>query len=84
MFFFNSIKKNFIFSCAGLCYCTGFSLVVASGSDPPVAVHKLLFALASHCGARAIGFSGCGSWTLEHRIKILVAPRHVGSSQIGD
>ena len=70
-FFFNSIKKKFIFYCAGLCYCTGFSLVVRVG------VTLRLWYTASHCsglsccGSRALGCPGvssCGSWAPEHRL----------------
>ena len=46
----------------GLRCCTGFS---------PVAVHRLLIAVASlvlNTGARVQGFSGSGSWAPEHRL----------------
>ena len=51
--------------------CTGFSLVVESGSCSLVLVHELFFAGASYCGALAQGHAGlssCSSWALEHRL----------------
>ena len=86
----NSIFKKFFFyiyfiylffSVLGLCYCTGFSLVVASGSHSPAMVLRLPLAVASLVakhwllGTRAPvvetpGLSSCGSWALEHRLNI--------------
>ena len=84
-----SLKKIFFliyfiylfFSVLGLCYCMGFSLVVASGSHSPAMVLRFLFAVASLVakhwllGTRAPvvetpGLSSCGSWALEHRLNI--------------
>ena len=48
----------------------GLPLVAASGVCSLV-VHELLIAVASHCGAQAlgcVGLSSCGTWALEHRL----------------
>ena len=58
----------FIFSCvASSLLCVGFSLVAASGGYS-VAVRGLLIAVASRCGARALG-----TWAL------VVAARRLSS-----
>ena len=77
----------------GLGCCTGFSLVVASGS------HSLLIAVASLCGAQPLGCTGfrsCGTWAQELQLLGFgeqaqwlwytgsVAPRPVGSSLARD
>ena len=69
---------------------TGFSLIVARGSNSPIAVRGFLIAVASPVvdGALALGhkgFSSCDSWALEHRLRSCgtwasAAPQHVGSS----
>ena len=71
----------------GLCCCTSFSLVVASGGCSLVEVHWLLFSVASLAGAQAMGLwvlvvvalrlESTGSVVLVHRW-------HVGSSRIRD
>ena len=49
------------FTVLGLCYCAGFSLVVASRSNSLVAVHRLLMAVASVAEHVLQGFRSCGS-----------------------
>ena len=68
-FFFSKFFYLFIYFLAslGLHCCTGFSLVVASGSDPLVGVHRFLFALASHCRAWARAIELQWLWLLDSR-----------------
>ena len=69
----------FIFGCAGLHSCVGFSSVEASEGYSLVAVHGFLIAvtsLAARGGALGhVGFNSCGQWlsscgsqALEHRL----------------
>ena len=51
----------------------GFSLVVASGGYPLVAMRGLLVAMASACNG-----SSCGSRALEHRLLGLSGPKACG------
>ena len=71
----------------GLSCCSGFCLVVASGSYSLGAVHRLLFIVTSfvvkHMGPRHASFSSCGSQVLEHRLD-RCSSWHVASSQIRD
>ena len=47
----------------GLCCCTGFSLVAASGHSSLVAVHRLLIAAASFAGKHRLqGVSTSAAW----------------------
>ena len=82
---------------AALCCCAGFSLGVVGGGCSLVAVPGLLIVVASLVAEHSLwgmrasvaappGLSSCGSWALEHGsiVVALVAPRHVGSSQIRD
>ena len=59
-------KKNYLFlAVLGLPNCSGFSLVTASGDVTPVAVLRLIVAVASCCRAQALGhsgFSSCSTW----------------------
>ena len=82
----------------GLRCCVGFSIVAASSDYSLAMIHGfslqgllLLQSMACNKGSMgfsscASGFSSCSSWTLEHRLSScgtdLVAPKHVGSSQI--
>ena len=76
----------FFLALLGLCCCMGwfifsalFSLVAASRSSSPAAVHRFLIAVASLVAEHglygvqasvvaACGLSSCGSWSLEHRL----------------
>ena len=54
----------FFWLCWAFIAARGLSLVAVSGGYS-VAVHRLLIAVASYCGARALGcagFSSCGTW----------------------
>ena len=59
-------------SMLSFCCCAGFSLVVASRGYTLVVVRGLLIVVASlvaeHGALGHAGFSGCGSWALEHRL----------------
>ena len=65
--------KLFVFGCTGFLLTCGLSLVAESGGCSLVWVLELLTAVASLCfGARALGctgFSRCGSWAIQHRLK---------------
>ena len=86
----SSVFINLFFTVLDLHCCMGFSLVAASSSYSSCDVQ------AFHCGAfsccrapsmEITGFSSCSSPALELRLNScggLVAPRHVGSSQIKD
>ena len=82
----------FIFSCEGLRFSAGFSLVVASGDYFLGVVHGLLIVVASLIAERGLnstqasvvvspGLQSKGSGVVEHR---LVAVQHVGPSCIRD
>ena len=82
----------FIFSCEGLRFSAGFSLVVASGDYFLGVVHGLLIVVASLIAERGLnstqasvvvspGLQSKGSGVVEHR---LVAVQHVGPSWIRD
>ena len=74
LFFFLNIQFYLFVALLGLHCCVGFSLVVGSRGYSLVVVHGLLFIEAS-CGAwalRHLGFSSCSSWTLEHRLKVVM------------
>ena len=82
----------FIFSCEGLRFSAGFSLVVPSGDYFLGVVHRLLIVVASHVAERGLnstqapvvvspGLQSKGSGVGEHR---LVAVQHVGPSWIRD
>ena len=68
-------KNNFIYlflAMLDLCCCMGFSLVAVSGGYSLVVVCRLLIVVTC-CGAQVLGsmgFSSCGSPTLEHRLSI--------------
>ena len=94
-FCFLKTKKiffNLFLAVLGLHCCSGFSLVVASGRYSLVAVASLAvkhgLQVGQVSGVAAHGLCSCGSQALEHRQAQqlwclgLVAPRHVGSSQI--
>ena len=58
MIFYIIVFTYLFLAVLGLCCCTGFSLVVASGGYSPVAVHGLLIVVASlvaELGSRAHG-----------------------------
>ena len=67
-------------------------ILVAARRPSPAAGHGPLIVVASHSRAQAggrEGFSGCGSWALEHRLRSCVvwgsvAPWHVGPSGTRD
>ena len=65
-------KKKFIYlfmAVLSLSCCVGFSLVVANGAYPLVAVCGLLIVVASPAAERGLlGFSSCSSGALEHRL----------------
>ena len=89
-----------IFGCAGSHCCTGFSLVLVSGSCSLVVVHGLPLAVDSLAAKHGLqstrasvvaahGPRSCDSRALEHQAqylwgKGLVAPSQVGSSRIRD
>ena len=76
----------------GLCCCTGFPLVAASGGHSLVALCRLLLAVASFVAEHRLqGVQTSIMWLLGSRARTeqlqctgLVAPQHVGSSQIRD
>ena len=60
-----SLKKIFIFVCAGCLLYIGLSLVVASRGQSLVMMCGLLIMVAScvvEHGLQGVGFSGCGAW----------------------
>ena len=72
--FFLHIQFYLFVALLGLHCCMRLPLVVGSRGCSLVVVHGLLFAVAS-CGAWALGhagFSSCSSWTLEHRLKVVI------------
>ena len=83
----------------GLCCCVQAFSSCGERGLLFIAVCGLLIAVASRCGAEAVGvrasvvvargLNSCGSWAPEHRLSKLwcvglVAPRHVGSSRTRD
>ena len=46
----------------------GLCLVAASGGYSPAAACRLLILVASPVAEQSLGFSGCGSWALEHSL----------------
>ena len=67
LYYVMALKKNIIDCSGSSLLCVGFSLVAESGGSSLVAV-------ASRCGAWALGYTGSA----------VVVHGHVGSSQIGD
>ena len=66
-----------------LCFCTGFSLVVASRDYSLVAVHRLLIVISLVAEHGPTGFSNCkiwvsscSSWALEHRLNSCGTPAY--------
>ena len=85
--------KTFCFVCFWLCWVfaacyMGFSLFAARGSYSLVAVCRRLIAVASlieeHGLSGQASFSSCSTWAQFLWLMGLVAPQHVGSSQIRD
>ena len=87
---FSALDVSFYFllmAVLGLCCCTGFSLVAASGGYSPVALQELLTAaapLVCSTGSRAQasaavahGLSGCSSRALKHRLNSCGAQAHL-------
>ena len=75
----------------GLCHCTGFAPIAASGGYSLAVVLRLLFAVASLAAEHGlqgagVGLSSCGSQALEHRLNScgLVVPKPGGSSRTRD
>ena len=57
----------------GLCCCTAFSLVAASGGYPLVGMHELLIAVAFlvvSTGPRCTGLSSCSLWAQQFKLLV--------------
>ena len=77
----------FIFGCSGSSLPgAGFSLLAVSRGDSSCGAWAFFIAVASRVaeqGPKALGFSSCSSWALEHRLSSCAAWQ-MGSSRIRD